>query len=93
MYINKTILQDNKGNAIRLSKVKEFDSKIMFNGVSIKYLLSGLEHYRINQKKYTLCKNEFVSGNNTDYTSVIVQSFSGRIELNCCYIGINHSKN
>jgi hypothetical protein len=23
---------------------------------------------------------------NTDYTSVIVQSFLGRIELNCCYI-------
>jgi hypothetical protein len=29
---------------------------------------------------------------NTDYTSVIVQSFLDRIGLNCCYIGIIPSK-
>jgi hypothetical protein len=31
------------------------------------------------------CLYLFLKGN-IDYTSVIAQSFSGRIELNCCYI-------
>jgi AraC-like DNA-binding protein len=61
--INQRVFSDNKGNEIRFSKVNQVDTKVHFKDFSIKYVLEGQEHYRLNQKKIHLKKGQFLVGN------------------------------
>lgn len=72
MLVNKTILNDNLGNAFRVSKVQQMDCAIKFKGFSAKFVVSGEETYVVNNKKYVLHENEFVIGNNTTESSVLI---------------------
>ena len=74
MLINKTILNDNQGNALRVSKVQQMDCDIKFRGFSAKYVISGEETYRVNNKKFVLHNNEFVVGNNTTESTILIDS-------------------
>jgi AraC family transcriptional regulator len=74
MLINKTILNDNHGNAVRLSKVQQLDGDIKFKGFSAKFVVSGKETYFINNKKFVLKENEFVIGNKSSESSILIDS-------------------
>jgi AraC family transcriptional regulator len=74
MLVNKTILTDNQGNAIRVSKVQQMDGEIKFRGFSAKFLISGEETYFINNKKFILRENEFVIGNNSTESKILIDS-------------------
>jgi AraC family transcriptional regulator len=74
MLVNKTILTDNQGNAIRVSKVQQMDGDIKFRGFSAKFLISGEETYFINNKKIALRENEFVIGNNSTESKILIDS-------------------
>jgi AraC family transcriptional regulator len=74
MYINKTILNDNQGNALRLSKVQQLDGAIKFKGFSAKFVISGEETYFVNNKKFVLRENEFIIGNNSSDSTILIDS-------------------
>jgi AraC family transcriptional regulator len=74
MYINKTILNDNHGNAFRLSKVQQMDGNIKFKGFSAKFVVSGEETYLVNNKKFVLRENEFIIGNNSTESTILIDS-------------------
>jgi len=68
--MNQTIYKDNKGNAIRFSKISKIEGEMPFTGLGIKYVSSGEETYYANNKKFTVKEGEYIIGN--DYTSSIV---------------------
>jgi AraC family transcriptional regulator len=74
MYINKTILNDNQGNALRLSKVQQLVGAIKFKGFSAKFVISGEETYFVNNKKFVLCENEFIIGNNSTESTILIDT-------------------
>jgi AraC family transcriptional regulator len=74
MLVNKTILSDNQGNAFRVSKVQQLDGDIKFKGFSAKFVVSGEETYFINNKKFKLRENEFVIGNNSTESTILIDS-------------------
>jgi AraC family transcriptional regulator len=74
MIINKTILNDNQGSAFRVSKVQQMDGDIKFKGFSAKFVVSGEETYVINNKKFVLRENEFVIGNNSTESTILIDS-------------------
>ncbi len=74
MLVNKTILNDNQGNAFRVSKVQEMDCDIKFRGFSAKFVVSGEETYVVNNKKFVLRENEFVIGNTSTESTVLIDS-------------------
>jgi AraC family transcriptional regulator len=74
MYINKTILNDTQGNALRLSKVQQLDGAIKFKGFSAKFVISGEETYFVNNKKFVLRENEFIIGNNSTESTILIDS-------------------
>jgi AraC family transcriptional regulator len=74
MLVNKTVLNDNQGNAFRVSKVQEMDGDIKFRGFSAKFVVSGEETYVVNNKKFVLRENEFVIGNTSTESTVLIDS-------------------
>ncbi len=72
--INKTILIDNQGNALRLSKVQQLDGFIKFKGFSAKFVISGEETYFVNNKKFVLRENEFIIGNNSTESTILIDT-------------------
>jgi AraC family transcriptional regulator len=74
MLVNKTILNDNQGNAFRVSKVQQLDGDIKFKGFSAKFVVSGEETYFINNKKFILQENEFIIGNNSTESTILIDS-------------------
>jgi AraC family transcriptional regulator len=74
MYVNKTILNDNQGNALRLSKVQQLDGAIKFKGFSAKFVISGEETYFVNNKKFVLKENEYIIGNNSSESTILIDT-------------------
>lgn len=74
MLINKTILSDNSGNALRLSSVFEYEDVVRFSHFSLKHVVSGQEIYTINNKKYLLKEGEYVLGNKHSASSVVIDN-------------------
>jgi AraC family transcriptional regulator len=74
MLVNKTILNDNQGNAFRVSKVQQMDGDIKFKGFSAKFVVSGEETYFVNNKKFVLQENEFIIGNNSTESTILIDS-------------------
>jgi AraC-like DNA-binding protein len=72
MLVNKSIFSDVNGNALRLSCVYQADQKVDFQHFSAKFVVSGSEHYRINSKKITVNKGEYVIGNSTTDSKVFI---------------------
>ncbi len=72
MLINKSILSDKEGNALRLSSVLHADQMVNFNFFSAKYVVSGNENYTINSKKFNLKEGEYVIGNRNVHSKVFI---------------------
>ncbi len=74
MIANTSILSDIHQNDIRLSNIQAHQSKVHFKGFSAKYVVEGLEHYIVNNKKKILKKGEYLVGNSTTEGSVLIDS-------------------
>lgn len=72
--INKTIFSDHQGSEIRLSQVLQTEQPVAFGGFSAKYVITGNETYTINYKKYALKQGEYVLGNQSTVSSVLIDS-------------------
>lgn len=72
--VNHSVFSDLKGNDIRFSKIKQMDTKVHFKDFSIKYVLEGQEHYRINRKKIHLEKGQFLVGNSLMEAEVLIDT-------------------
>lgn len=80
--MNTTIYKDTSQNAIRVSKISKLEAEVPFNGLGIKYVLSGQEDYFVNNRKYTVKKGEYIIGN--DFTSSIVKINQGEPVQGVC---------
>jgi AraC family transcriptional regulator len=69
--MNRTIYKDDHKNAIRSSLINRYEGDIPFTGLGIKYVVSGVESYYANGKKYIVKEGEYIIGN--DFTTSIVQ--------------------
>ncbi|OYU84410.1 MAG: hypothetical protein CFE24_06575 [Flavobacterium sp. BFFFF2] len=61
--MTQTILDDQKGNALRFSGVRQFESKLDFAAFSAKYVVAGSELYQINRRHYRVESGEYITGN------------------------------
>lgn len=76
MLVNKSIFSDIKGNELRLSSVIQTEQKVNFKDFSAKYVVSGNEHYTINNRKFALKQGEYVIGNVTTSSEVLIDNMS-----------------
>lgn len=72
MLINKCFYKDEIGNEIRISSVFQTDQKVNFQNFSAKYVVSGLECYKVNNRKFDVKQNEFLIGNKNTVSSVFI---------------------
>ena len=63
MLTNKVLFSDKLGNEIRFSSVIQTEQKVKFQNFSVKYVVSGIENYNLNNRKLITKKGEYVVGN------------------------------
>jgi len=68
--MNQTLFKDIKSNSLRLSKFKNFKSVAQFHQLAVKFVLKGKEDYRINDKKFTVNRGEYIIGNSDQIAEV-----------------------
>lgn len=74
MLINKNIFSDHNGNELRLSSVSQTEQKVSFQNFSAKYVVTGNEFYTINNRKLAVKQGEYVIGNKSAASSVIIDN-------------------
>ncbi len=72
--VNQSVFKDNQGSEIRFSKVNQVETKVHFKHFSIKHVLEGEEHYKVNQKKIHLKKGQFLVGNSCIDAEVLIDT-------------------
>jgi AraC family transcriptional regulator len=72
MLSNKCFYKDEIGNEIRISSVFQTDQKVNFQNFSAKYVVSGIECYKVNNRKFDVKQNEFLIGNKNTISSVFI---------------------
>ncbi|TDP61160.1 helix-turn-helix domain-containing protein [Flavobacterium dankookense] len=74
MLSNKVLFSDKLGNEIRFSSVTHTEQEVKFQNFSVKYVVSGIENYNLNNRKLITKKGEYVVGNKTTEANVIIDS-------------------
>lgn len=72
--MNKVVLSAPKNGEIRVSGVQAYDSRVDFSAFSAKYVVRGCEQYRINNRTYSVESGEYIVGNATSTSHIIIDS-------------------
>ena len=70
--MNKTLYEDSKQNAIRLSEFGKFNGETSFTNFAAKFVVQGSETYILEGKKYQVRKGEYMIGNNNAFSEVLI---------------------
>lgn len=72
--MNKTIFQDDKANAIRISSLKKFEGDLIFSGFAAKFVVAGKESYYIKGRKYDINQGQYILGNSETISTIKIDS-------------------
>lgn len=72
--LDKMLKLPRSGNQLHYSVFKEYNRPLTFRGFAIKYVIDGLERYKINGQNYDLKSNEFLLANPNSFGEAVIDS-------------------